>query len=495
MKLAKKSIALRTFSWAGLGAIFLLIIGGPIAIVLLFPLVLVVAAYEYLYWQNYKFYFEADDLTIESGVLTKTSLDIPVRRIQDIDTSQSILARLFDVVRVDVQTAGGNASSASLRYLEPSQAELFKERLRELKNRREGATGNVDDEDGHSRTVETFYDIGDSLLTYSVVRSVPAAVGTAIFVAAVGTGVAGYMASTSVEMAIYGALALAGAGGLATFVFVSGFLSAYFQYYDFRVERRDGIFEYERGLISKQGGSIPKEKIQNVEITENFLMRYLGYATLKVETAGYTQATEAGTTSTTVIMPFERTETVQDQAQVLGEFEADAVDLADLHDIGPIAKRRYVRRYLLAWTVVLFACLAGLFAGFHPGVLVVPIVGLVLAPRAGRLHWEHIGYRRGTYNMLVTRGFWVKKTYLVPHFRIQNLVVSQSLFQRRWGVATVTVDTAGNRTVNPKIPDLEREEAFRVREKLFEAFTASIYETPGADNGHNRDTDPSHETA
>ena len=481
MKLSKKSIALRTFSRAGIGAVLLLAIGGLLAAVFIIPLVLVVAAYEYLYWKNYEFSFEDDDLTIESGVITKTSLDIPVRRIQDIDTTQSVLPRLFDVVQVDVQTAGGNASSASLRYLEEPQAELVKQRLRELQDRREG----TDDGSGQPRPAETVYHIGDSLLTYSLVRSVPAALGSGLVVAVGGIGVAASLASTTLQMVGFAALAIGGSLLLAALVFVTAFVGGYLQYYDFRVERRDDIFEYERGLVSRQGGSIPKEKIQHVEISENFLMRHLGYATLKVETAGYTQAAETGTTSITVLMPFERSETVYRQARKLGEFEADRLDLDDLNDVGPIARRRYVRRYFALSTVLLLACLGLLFVGFHPGILVVPVLGFLLASPAGRLHWSNIGFRRGTHNLLVTRGFWVRTTYLVPHFRIQNLMVSQSLLQRRWGLATVTVDTAGNKTVNPKIPDLERDEADRVRRNLFEAFTESIYATP--DSGTTAD--------
>lgn len=489
MKLSKKSIALRTLTKAGAGVVFLALIAGPLAAVFLIPLalvvVLVVAGYEYLYWQNYEFYFDGGDFKIESGVITKNSLDIPVRRIQDIDTAQGVLARVFEVVQVDVQTAGGGTSKASLRYLDETQAEQVKQQLRELKDRRE----TTEEASGPARPTETFYDIGASLLTYSLVRSVPAAVGTGMLVAVGGIGVAAYVASTLPQMVGFAALAIGGALVLSALVFVTGFAGTYFQYYDFTVERRDGVFEYERGLVSKQGGSIPKEKVQHVEITENFLMRYLGYATLKVETAGYTQATETGTTSTTVLMPFERAEPVYRRARKLGEFEADQLDIDELNDIGPIAKRRYARRYLALSTVLLFACGGLLFVGFHPGILVVPLLGMALASRAARLKWSNIGFRRGEHNMIVSRGFWVRTTYLVPHFRVQNLMVSQSLPQRRWGVATVTVDTAGNKAVNPKVPDLERDEADRLRANLFESFNESIYVTPDSDSPSDHPSD------
>lgn len=475
MKLSKRSIGLRTFTRAGIAAAFLLFVGGPLAALLVLPLVLVVAAYEYLYWGSYEFYFEDDDLKIESGVITKNSLDIPVRRIQDIDTSQSVLARVFGVVRVDVKTAGGDTSQASLRYLEGSQARDVEQQLRALQGRRE-TTG-----DDRPRQPETFYDIGDALVTYSLVRSVPAAVGLGALAAVIGIGVAGFLAATSLEMAGFAALAVGGAALLAALTFLTSFVGAYLQYYGFRVERRDGIFEYERGLVSRQGGSIPTEKIQHVEVTESFLMRYLGYATLKVETAGYAGTAETGTTSTTVLIPFERAETVYQRAQQLGEFEADPVEIDGLTDIGPAARRRYRRRYIVLSAVLLVACVGLVVAGFHPGLFVVPFVGFVLARPAARLKWSNIGFRRGERNLVVTRGFWVRRTYLVAHFRIQNLLVSRSLFQRRWGVATVTVDTAGRRAANPAVPDLEHEAAVRLQSALFAAFTGSVYAT-GDDN-------------
>lgn len=491
MKLAKKSIALRTLTRGGFGLLLLVIFAGPIALLAIIPIALIVGAYEYLYWQNFEFDFEGDDLKISSGVITKNDLDIPVRRIQDIDTSQHILARVFGVVQVDVQTAGGDTSSNSLRYLEVDQAEHVKQRLRELKDRRES----TDEPDDRHESAELFYDIGDSLITYSLLRSVPAAIGTAIVAGLVGIGVAAYLATTPRQMLGLGALAIAGAFGVGILVFVTGFIGGYLQYYDFRVERRNDVFEYERGLLSKKGGTIPKEKIQHVEISENFLMRHLGYATLKVETAGVTRSSETGTTSTTVLMPFERTETVYKRAETLGEFQADSLDIDGLTDIGPIAKQRYTRRYLLLSTVLLVVCGGLVGAGFHPGIFLVPLVGFVLASPGARRQWEHIGYRRGTHNMVVSRGFWVRTTYLVPHFRIQNLMVSQSLFQRRWGVGTVTVDTAGNKAVNPTVPDLARQTAFEWRATLYEAFRESMYATPADGTGSDQPDATSDEQA
>jgi len=124
---------------------------------------------------------------------------------------------------------------------------------------------------------------------------------------------------------------------------------------------------------------------------------------------------------------------------------------------------------LLAGTIGL------VFAGFHPGLVFVPMTGFLLARKASDMKWANLGYSMGESNLMVMRGFWNRTTYTVPYFRFQNLEVSESVFQRRWGVATVTVDTAGNKIINPQIVDLEKNQAFEVRDNLFERFKDSIY--------------------
>ncbi|MFO7794503.1 MAG: hypothetical protein R6V35_06040, partial [Candidatus Nanohaloarchaea archaeon] len=63
MKLSKKGMYYRTLSRTGAGILGLAVFFPPA--ILLFPFILLAGGvYEYLYWQNYEFYFEGDDLKI-----------------------------------------------------------------------------------------------------------------------------------------------------------------------------------------------------------------------------------------------------------------------------------------------------------------------------------------------------------------------------------------------------------------------------------------------
>ena len=470
MKLSKKGMYYRAVSRTGAG-IFALAIVYPPALLLL-PVILGAAAvYEYLYWQNYEFYFEGDDLKINSGVITKNKLDIPVRRIQDLDTSQNIIHRILGITLVKVKTAGGDTSKASLKYLDEDQTEEVQKKLRMLKNRRkteekEETTSEKLEED----LAEKFYDIEDALMTYSIVSGIQGIAILSIIGLIGGISVSAYAAASAVEMMGYSLVAIIAVSMLSIFALVSSAASTYTRYYDFTVDKRGDTFEYERGLFNKEGGSIPEEKIQKLEITENFLMRYFGYASLKAETAGYTSREEPGATSTKVLIPLDDREKVYEHAQRLGELHMD-----EINDIGTKARKRYFRRYSMISGLGAVISLGLIYIGFHPGLLVLPVAGFTAAKKAANKKWMNIGYSLGAKNLVITKGFWNRRTYAVEFFRFQNLMVSESIFQRRWNLASLTVDTAGDKVVNPQIVDLGREKAFQLRDKLHEKFKDSIY--------------------
>ena len=470
MKLSKKGIVFNTLQTFGAVFVFLAFINPMVGVVLFLPLLAIAGGYQYLYWKNYNFYFDDGDLKIESGVITKNKLDIPIRRIQDIDVKRGIFQRIFSIAQVNIKTAGGDVSKASLKYLDEQQAEEVRQKLRDLKNRREKDSEQNDQSTNNESEPEKFYEIGDSLMTYSLLTGAPGAILLAAFFTLVAIGASGFFATSAVEMTLYSTGLVIAAIVLSGLMYLAGAASKYIQYYDFHVDRRRDVFEYERGMINKEGGSLPEEKIQKLEVTENFLMRYLGYATLKAETAGVMDTEEVSGTSTKVLIPLDSKEEVYRHAREIGELEIDNIE-----NIGPIAKKRYYRRYLLLSTILLAGSTALIVAGLHPGITVIPIIGFLISGKASGLKWSNIGYSMGENNLMVMKGFWNRKTYAVPYFRVQNLVTSESVFQRRWELATVTVDTAGSRITNPQIVDLEKEQAYRNRDRLFEKFKDSIY--------------------
>jgi putative membrane protein len=88
-------------------------------------------------------------------------------------------------------------------------------------------------------------------------------------------------------------------------------------------------------------------------------------------------------------------------------------------------------------------------------------------------------------------GFWNRRTHLVPYNRIQTVMVRRTIFQRRWDLASVVVDTAGSRSLvgqDARAVDYDADDATAFADTLATRFQAAIG-TPlrgrkrGDDNG------------
>lgn len=76
------------------------------------------------------------------------------------------------------------------------------------------------------------------------------------------------------------------------------------------------------------------------------------------------------------------------------------------------------------------------------------------------------GWRLTEDLLEVRRGVLVRRIHLVPRSRIQNVTTTSGPLQARFGVLTVTVHTAGARTRNVSIEDIDAGHAEGIRRRL-----------------------------
>jgi putative membrane protein len=210
------------------------------------------------------------------------------------------------------------------------------------------------------------------------------------------------------------------------------------RYYGFRLTRADGALYYERGLLQRYSGTIPLEKVQTVTISESIPFRWFGYAALSVETAGYApgQSDSRGTESA---IPLADAGRVGELARAIEPFGP-----IDLESPPRRARERYAVRYLLvvAGIVGIAYALAQYTAVVRQWYALALLA--VLVPVAAHLKWSSRGYRVDDRNFLSRTGFWRRTTKAVPYYRVQAVIHSATIFQRRRRLASVTADTASS---------------------------------------------------
>nr|WP_272931429.1 PH domain-containing protein [Halobacterium noricense] len=432
--------------WAFVFAGFALAGGDPVLLSGVVVLALVVLAalggYEVAYYRRFEYELTEDTLDIDSGVFSRREREIPLRRVQNVDVTRSFVARLLGLAEVDVETAGGGGTEANLRFVGREEADRLQEAIREKRAalQREGAESEeADAEDAAAVDGETLFELSDrDLLLYGALsfdpRLASGVVALATFLAPTfgdRISLSGLGIAAIVGFAVVAALALWAASTVARVV----------QFYGFRLRRVGDDLRYERGLLSRRDGTIPLSKLQTVAVEENVLMRRYGFASLAVETAGYAPGSQPSGGSEAAI-PIAPREDVLSLARTLEPFHDFEVQRPPER-----ARKRYVRRYLLAGlAVVAGGFLVDQFFTSVPWY--AASVLLVLAWPAARLTHRHRGYERGPDHVVTQSGFWNRSTRVVPYRRIQTVIRRQTVFQQRWRLATVVFDTAGSRSIS-----------------------------------------------
>jgi membrane protein YdbS with pleckstrin-like domain len=81
---------------------------------ILFLIVYIIIAEIFIRWayRNWKYEFTKESLKIEKGVIIKKYKSIPYERIQNVDITRGIIARIVGFSTIDIQTAGYSAYAA-----------------------------------------------------------------------------------------------------------------------------------------------------------------------------------------------------------------------------------------------------------------------------------------------------------------------------------------------------------------------------------------------
>jgi putative membrane protein len=436
-----------------------------------------VAGWQYAYYRRFEYELTDEGLEIASGVVSRRNREIPLGRVQNVDISRNLVQRALGIAALDLETAGGGQTEASLRYVGYDEAKRLQREIQQRKRRLEAEPSASTDE--NAETVET----GEGEPDHGVPPDHRFEPDREELLFELELGELALLSVLSLNFRYLSILAF----GPAAFPFVPGFAEVAFvgglmllallavgvwsisaavtfaRYYDFRLTRVGDELRYERGLLQRYDGSIPLSKVQTLTLRESALMRPFGYASLAVETAGYGPG-QAPFGGSEAAIPLATRDRVLRLAN-----EVETFDPPEFSRPPERARTRYAVRYVFALAGVT-ALLLGLRAVVGiPGeqyLALAPLALVLLVPVAAHLKWANRGYARGEDHVFTRNGFWNRTTKVVPYYRVQTAFQTQTIFQRRrrWRLADVVVDTASSAGGVALAADLDREDAEELRE-------------------------------
>ncbi len=401
--------------------------------------------------------YRVDDRVVEHryGVFRRHEQVMERSRIQNVGLTSPLIARVLGLSSVDIAEASADGN-ISIRYLAVDEAERMAQLLEPVglghdpqRFDNPPVTGDTPLGDlpapgaapsGGPRL--TTLHTGDlpALWRFELGRLAPSVlmVIPAVFVAVV---LSRTDAPTLVRIGLPIGMVLTPALGIVQPLLVYG---------GFRLDRTGGGLELRGGLLTERRVVIQPERIQTLTWTDHPVGRRTGLRSLSYSSA---EAGGGGVESGELTIDLDRLVPASgdDEVDRLATLAGRPVRVPDdrLEQVSPLT----VRRAAVRWSVPVVGFAAGWFV--HPLVPLAIVPWLVGAWLAARRRHDVLGVATDGTEVVGRTGWWVTETTRLSIDRIQGIAVNATPFQRRLGLATLTVGTAGMRgRTSVVVPDL-----------------------------------------
>lgn len=428
------------------------------------------------YWR-FSYRITPKQIVIQSGVLNRKNRSIPIERVQNTQIERNLVARMLGLAKVKIETAGSSSTEGSLEYVHQGEARKIRQVVRSFQ--RESADAEADATDEDEADVETLLDMSlrrvllsgafrFSLLYLAVIFSVLELFNpeTLIqrFIRADRLDWLTEVMFSHPALAIFASVLVAVILG-----WISGIAVHLARYYDFQLWLDGDKLRKRHGLFTVTEGTIPLDKVQTLILRTNPLMRAFGWYELKVQTIGI-NVEEQGHR---VIAPFAGGDRLLELARRVRTFELPE----SFTSVSPLTIRRRFFRYTAVLTALLLPTVYFWPVGWpYLGGVALPWWGFGLVPLI--LGWALLQYRNHEYaasedGFYIRRGVVSHYLWIVPVEKFHVFHATASIFQRRLGLKTLFVDTAGAATfAYPEVIDVPADEADAQFNTLYQRFKA-----------------------
>jgi putative membrane protein len=427
---------------------------------------------------TYRFRVEGDGIVIRSGLFQKSLRHIPFQRIHNVALHQSLLHRVFGVAEVKLESAGGMKAEGEMRVLSLDDAHALEELVRGHGPARSGGAEAAPEAPAATEllALPTSEVVRLGLISNRGMILVAAAFGV---LAQSGSDFLGDTIESWIKLLmgwgkelhlgivgwLLGALTLLLVAVIA--LRLLSVLLALLQFHGFSLTETGRRLSVQRGLLTRVRANMPRRRIQAWSLRESLTHRWLGRRSLRVDSASV--------------------EAVNDQRSV-----RDLVPLASPEDMDrlirhllpgahwppqewrPLHPKAWRRQFALPALVALVATAVLTSREGVWGLSTLALLPLLLL--RAKVWARHAGYSLEGGLIAVREGWLDKSWRFAEPGKLQAIKLSRSPFDRRHGMATLVLDTAGASPMEPalRIRYLPEDEARRLHDRLAAAMDASL---------------------
>ncbi len=394
----------------------------------------------------FSFHVTDGQLIIRKGIFSKKTLIIPFERIQTVQLHQNLLHKIINHCKVAIDTAGSEETEVAIQSLSYTKAISLKELLTQQ------VASPIANEDIVERTIrlssrdlfkmavsanhlETF----GLLFAFVIARfeDVKDLLGFDAYdwVEEQGKGVV--VTTQMIGILIFFALA---------FSILISVMRIVLKFSDLTIQFSDKGFQLRHGLLSSQQQFIGSKKIQFIQWNANWIRRKIGMYMFHVKTVGETDLKK----KQKIHVPITRDE----QLHMLGNYYQDDLPSSNT-EAGNIQPQYFYRQVLLIVLPITVVAITAIWIWWSWYALLILIWSFNYTIKT-KIYQKNFKIWVNNNAIEISKGVWGRQRLVINWHNLQVITVQQSIYQRRKGFASLSLQTASG---DVNIPYLKMEEA------------------------------------
>lgn len=399
------------------------------------------------------------DLQINEGLIFRRNRVIPAKRIQNVDLLQNPVHHFFKVAEVRIETAGGSEPEAKLRVLSLDEVEVLRQAIfaeaRSSQHTNPQATGDAaPSPETHIAQAEPEARLLHEIRLPKLVQAgmisnrgfllIPIVFGF-FYQLDLDKNIDLDEASKYIPTDISTPYAILWTiiSTIILLIIFRVFSVCWYllRFYGYRLEAKGDDLRISCGFFTRVSATVPRRRIQFISMQQTLLGRWIGLAAIRIETAGGVgQKSEdaASTVGRRWFVPVIDRENVN---CLVGELRNGLTFNEQTFDWQPTSAKTGRRLTRLAILRAILVTAIGL-AVYYPWGATAGIPALLVFIYFARRYAKSLKFACEGDSVLFRSGILTRKLSATFFDKVQAVEVLQSPFDRRWNMATLSVDTA-----------------------------------------------------
>lgn len=406
-------------------------------------------------WKHFKYSFTNKELCIYEGRFIKKKRLIPLEYIQGVNRKTSFIYQIFGLTTLLINTgSSANNSSVKLEAISSEEAiriQGFLDQLDSFKYVDEQNQTISVDPTSEKKSERKHYEVTSKEIFIASIISLRFILFIAVLYSIYSEispfiAIDGYI---NIVTSFFQQSWLLTLFGIILFLILSivyGISKTYFQYRNFAVTADSHRISIQKGMFNKTEFSIPKEKVQAINLSASFIQKI--FRLVKVKIISISDMGDDEMETSNILFPFiDKKRAVLLISEVLPEFhvESGMTNIPKTSIFVKIVRSSYL--WILGPAIIYY---------FRPQLWYISLAIFVIVIISQFLSGLQSKYKLNTPFIQFQKGGLLTRLFVTKRIKIEELKMTESWLQRMFGLATIQISTRASPIKVSKISDIPK---------------------------------------